>query len=496
MTNGNLSDELIAHSVTRDEEQMFKPHDGSTVRVMIGSWTGNGTSTIMQQLPDLPQLWSHRRDDILMSTVRLESRWSQAVGLAIMKAVSKEWDVRGKVSPLRLEKARNRIRGVNYIGEFSQGMADYLLRDNGWWMEIVRPTSQPTGVIGLKYLPSNRCMPTGYEKIPMVYWDRLGHPHEMQDYQVMRFVDMPDGLNPLGVGMCSASRAYNDIRNYAAVARYRLEKITGNRPLAVHFLTGLSPQQVKGPLQDSAQQKEADNIIAFGGVVLVPFIQRGDISHVEIPISSLPDGFSNKEEIQSTAIAYADALPFVTYLDLMPMTGQRAGSGAQSQVVDDQSANKEPLLREQELKYNDAEVFKLMPEGVTFFYIRNDMSEREREAKIALAFTTAAGKLVTDCQLEPQAALQWLSDNNILSNNTPPSGEYATLGDVEAVETEGQPFPIAATPPAPMLPAANKVATKEQLDGLANELRTIIRSNHDIPNERISEVLTEHLQHV
>lgn len=361
-------------------------------------------------------------------------------------------------------------------------------------MEIVRPTSQPTGVIGLKYLPSNRCMPTGFSEIPMVYWDRLGHPHEMRDYQVMRFVDMPDGLNPQGVGMCAASRAYNDIRNYAAVARFRLEKITGNRPLSVHFVTGVSPQQVKGPLEDMAQAKAAENIIAFGGVLIVPFIQRGDIKDVEIPISSLPDGFSNKEEIQSTAIAYADALQFVTYLDLMPMTGQRAGSGAQSQVVDDQSANKESLIRDMELKFNDSDLYKIMPEGVTFFYIRNDMADREREAKIALAFSQAAGELVSKCQLEPQAALQWLSDNNILHNNTPSSGEYATLADVEAVETEGKPFPIAAAPPPPMLPSPNKVATKEQLDGLANELRTIYRSNHEVPPERIQALVESYLR--
>lgn len=74
MSNGhNLSDELVRNSVTYEEEQLRKPQDGM-VRVMIGAWGGAGTSTIMQLLPDLPPFWSHSRDNILMSTVRNESR--------------------------------------------------------------------------------------------------------------------------------------------------------------------------------------------------------------------------------------------------------------------------------------------------------------------------------------------------------------------------------------------------------------------------------------
>src|SRR5512143_125795 len=86
--NGDLQAELIRHSVTRDEIAVQKP-EGGIVRVMIGAWNA-GTSTIMQSLPDLPPFWTFLRDRILVSTVTVESRWAQAVGIAVMKTVTRE----------------------------------------------------------------------------------------------------------------------------------------------------------------------------------------------------------------------------------------------------------------------------------------------------------------------------------------------------------------------------------------------------------------------
>lgn len=502
MSNGDLQEQLIAHSVTKDELEKFKPQDG-VVRMMIGAWSGQGHSTIMQMLPDLPPYWSFFRDDILVKTVTVESHWAQSVGLANMTFCTKSWDLDGEVPLLQLERNRKRIRGVDYIGSVSRGFTDYCLRDNGWWMEVIRPTNNPTGVIGLQYLSSARCMPTGYPDIPCVYWDRLGHPHEMRDYQVMRFVDMPDGANPLGVGMCAARRAYNDIRTYAAAARYRLEKMTGNRPLAVHFLTGISPQQVKGPLQDSAQQKEAENIIAFGGIILVPFIQRGDISHVEIPISALPDNFSNKEEVQMTSISYGNALPLITYLDVMPMTGQRAGSGAQSQVIDDSKANKEAILRQITLAFNDQEKWKILTKGITYSFIKNDLADKKRESDIINVFATAAAHLVKDCGFSQLLILKWLVDNDVLPPDDNPQEAFGQLDSTsnESGADTKQPYagivnekPQVSGDPTTALNTKTKGTLSDtQIDALGNALRMAYRSNHQVTPEHIRELVDTYL---
>lgn len=489
--NGELQEELIRHSVTREELAAQKPDNG-IVRVMIGAWSG-GTSTVMQSLPDLPPFWTFMRDRILVSTVTVESRWAQAVGIAVMKTVTRDWDVAGEVPLTRLQKARSRIKTLLSPRQRSALVTDYLLRDNGAWAEIVRPTSQPTGVIGLNFLTSSRCMPTGDPDIPCVYWDRLGKPHEMRDYQIMRFVDMPDGANPFGIGFCAARRAYNDIRQTAAVQRFRLEKITGNTPQSIYFITGVTDKHLKGVLLDHRQKQEAENIVAYGGVIIAPLIQREGITSVEIPIASLPDGFDLKTEIQMMSTAYANALPGVTYLDLMPMTGQRAGSSAQSQVVDDQSAQKQTHITAFEESFNEDDLYKIMPEGVTFYFKGNDLVDKERMAKVTLVFSQAAALLVEKCQISPQVVAAWLIQNEVFPPNKNPS-EYNVLEAGENIgsernDPEGM---IAKTPPTPKAiaspnaPAATK--TKEldnQLDLLAVKLKEYI------PHDEEDEVKTE-----
>lgn len=488
--NGDLQAELIRHSVTRDEIAVQKP-EGGIVRVMIGAWNA-GTSTIMQSLPDLPPFWTFLRDRILVSTVTVESRWAQAVGIAVMKTVTRDWDVSGEVPSTRLQKARSRVKTLLSPRHRSALVTDYLLRDNGAWAEIVRPTSQPTGVIGLNYLTSSRCMPTGDPEIPCVYWDRLGKPHEMKDYQIMRFVDMPDGANPFGVGLCAARRAYNDIRQTAAVQRFRLEKITGNNPKSVYFLTGVTDKQLKGILLDHKEKQEAENIIAYGGVIIAPLIQREGITSVEIPIASLPDGFDLKTEIQMMSTAYANALPGVTYLDLMPMTGQRAGSSAQSQVVDDQSAQKQTHITAFEESFNDDDLYKVMPEGVTFYFKGNDLADKERMAKVTLAYSQAAGILVSQCQIAPQVVAQWLIQNEIFPPDKNPN-EYNVLESSESAgdgsnSTQGMiaktpptPKPAFGSPSTPSQPTGESTATKslseDTLNRLAESLRLFAQSN-------------------
>lgn len=503
MSNGNLQEELIAHSVTRDELAMQRPHDG-IVRMLIGAYSG-GTSTVMQQLPDLPAYWTHMRDRILVSTVTVESRWAQAVGIACMKTVTRDWDVSGEVPSTRLQKARSRIQSLLSPAQRSALVTDYFLRDNGAWAEIVRPTSQPTGVIGLNYLNSSRCMPTGDPNIPCIYWDRLGKPHEMKDYQVMRFVDMPDGANPFGTGLCAARRAYNDIRQTAAVQRFRLEKITGNNPQSIYFLTGVTDKQLKGVLLDHRQKQEAENIIAYGGVIIAPLIQREGITMVEIPIASLPDGFDLKTEIQMMSTAYANALPGITYLDLMPMTGQRAGSSAQSQVVDDQSAGKNTHITAFDEAFNENDLYKIMPEGVTFFFKGNDMADKERMAKIVLAFSQAAALLVSQCQIAPQIVAQWLIQNEVFppnknaeDYNTLESGESSSdAGNVQGMIVKPPVQPVASAQPTP-----TAVKTKEvdpsidfALQTLADTLKLMVANNNRIGEKQIAQSVEDAVPH-
>ncbi len=496
MSNGNgnihepvLEHEIQQHSVTRAENAAQKPGEGGVIKFYIGAYSG-GMSTQITTLPDLPPFWSHIRDRILVSTVTAESRWAQAVGIAVMKTVTREWDVSGEVPATRLDKARKRVKTFLAPKQRSPLVTDYLLRDNGGWTEIVRPTSQPTGVIGLNYLDSARCMPTGDPRIPCVYWDRLGRPHEMRDYQVIRFVDMPDGSNPFGTGLCAARRAYNDIRQTAATQKFRYEKITGNNPKSIYFVSGVSPKQVQDLKLDHQQSQQANNIVAYGGVVIVPFIQREGIEVAEIPIASLPDGFDYKTEMQGTALAYANAIPGITYLDLMPMTGQRAGSSAQSQVVDDQSIQKDTFGANLVDALNDEDLYKIMPEQVRWYMKGNDLADRKRLADITLAFSNAAGILVSKCGFEPQMIQDWLIDNDILQPDNK-SEQFSVLGANEPTGQVQQRTLKPVKPPAPTGDKPTPEASATKLKALADTVRALVANGAEIPDWQLQEAVQE-----
>lgn len=455
MTETIISD-ILRDSVTRAEVEYTKPNKGF-IKMLVGFSQG-GMSLVMRNLPDLDTYWSHQRDFILASTVQ-ESHWAQAVGIAIMKLTARNWDIDGNVPFIRKERARTIIKGFDYNGNLAKGFSDYITRDNGWYIEIVRThTAAGSRVVGLNYLASSRCWPTGDPEIPVIYWDRLGQWYQLKAHQVIRLVDAPDGNAPLGPGMCAARRAYNDIREMAAFKRYRLEKATGARPLSIYFVTGVTNQQINEALMDAREKREAEGIVAYGGAAIVPFIQREGINMVEIPLSSLPDQFDYEKEDRATSAAYARALPLVTMIDLQAMPGNsRVGTASQSQIADDAAINKEAVLDDFTRKINDQEIWHPLPTGTFFHFSKNDLADRKREADIATARVNAAAVAVGQIGLNNEKAIQWLVDNDVFPDSWMPKAtlDQGTLSDFENVSDSGGAMSdIVGPPPAPKLASA------------------------------------------
>jgi hypothetical protein len=426
---------LVEHSVTRAEQE-FLSQGAVTMRIFVGYAT-SGVSTLIRRLPELPELWSPERDRILSGTV-LESKWAQAVGIAASKFVTKSFDVRGNVPERTLVRARKTIRGFDYIGRMQSFVLDYLLRDNGAFLEVIRQNGIPASrVLGLKYLDSARCIATGDVDIPVLYFDLLGRIHPLRYYQVLRVVDLQDGASPFGIGLCAARRAYNDIRNMAAIQQYKLEKETGSRPLQITFITGVSAQQLQKIKLSQREQSEAEGWVAMGGNVVVPFMQREGVEKVEIPIASLPDNFDFKTELDTTLNSYANALG-IPVTDLMTIGGQAMGTGAQSQVIDDAQRGKGQamLLKAVEQGFNNADLLKIMPTGVTFYFVENDIRDRKQLAEFMSAMISAATNAVGGELITAQQGLNWLVDNDVFPKEFLPKDETigGSLSDTENVD--------------------------------------------------------------
>ena len=68
-------------------------------------------------------------------------------------------------------------------------LRDYLLTDNGAFVEVVRASAASgSRIIGLAHLDSARCTRTADPDVPILYRDRLGKIHEMRWWQVLTFL--------------------------------------------------------------------------------------------------------------------------------------------------------------------------------------------------------------------------------------------------------------------------------------------------------------------
>jgi hypothetical protein len=119
-------------------------------------------------LPELPAYWSKSRDAVLSQTMMREPFWAGAVKKTISKGATQQYDFkfkeRNRMSAERfreLFKTSNGRQGFKHL--LNQGLQDYFLTDNGFFIEIDREDNSKPGsrIIGLYHLDSLRCWRTG-----------------------------------------------------------------------------------------------------------------------------------------------------------------------------------------------------------------------------------------------------------------------------------------------------------------------------------------------
>lgn len=406
--------EVIAHSVTKgDQAQSYV--DPISVMPFYAAY---GSASIYKMLPDLPIYWSRNRDYYLRRTVLHEVHWSNAVGIAITKQAAKQFNLKSS-NDLRRRKLRDIFlqanAGKGWVHFLFQSLRDYLTTDNGSFVEIVRASSASGAkILGIVHLDSWRCTRTGDPETPVIYRDREGVLHELKDYQVFDITDMPDPAESFfGVGLCAASRAYNSIRRFAFINQYLLEKVSGMRPQSLHFITGVTERQLQNAMQTTEAEVRGKGAVAYRGAVMIPFIQRDAISHVEIPVASLPDNFNYDDEESAALLAYANAIG-MDIQDLKPLTGQALGTGAQSQVLHDKAGGKGLAAWDQDWEHKVNEW--ICDPDSSFFFMENDYRDEKQKADIASAWSSTAATLVgkDGVILQPAQAQKLLVSKDVL----------------------------------------------------------------------------------
>lgn len=390
------------------------------------------------QLPmDLPLRWARRRDYILASTPDHNAMWAAAIAKAISKQCALGWSVEDKAqSERRVERARRILLGANmgsgWVSFLTQHLQDYLLTDNGAFIEIIRSEPHPRArVLGIQHLDSARCTRLNDEDLwpwrhpiaerfdcspedvhshnfPAIYTDLPGRPHLLWRWQVICLVDQESPrIEHRGTGMCAASRAYPALFKDTAMERYVTEKITGNRPMEIHLVNGIQAQQLEGAVRAADEQQKSRGYVQYKGVIVVPAMKMDTaIGGYRIPISEVPDGFEPEKERTNTYLKYANAIG-IAIRDLMPApAGLNSG---QTAIVEAESAEGTGLAawRKQFLHVLNEWV---LPESTEFGWDGTNLRDDKDRADIAKVRADTRKVMIDAGEITPAQALQMAVD--------------------------------------------------------------------------------------
>lgn len=406
--------DVLKRSVTDGDHNKA---DGFSVLLGPTSWGSQiGLLAGVKGATGLPPYASKTADIILSETPFIENMWASALNTAITKQTGLGFTVEDiDENATRLKRAQDLL--INYDGRYIHGLArnlrDYLTTDNGSFIEIVRQSNAAgSRVIGLRHLDSLRCFRTGDPRRPVIYLDRSGKHHLLNDYDVVMFSDMPSPrAEYVGYGVCAARRAFEVILKLTAMETYVREKVSGSRNLAIHIVNGITSQQLEGALVSTENAQRGKGYVVYKGSTIIPMIKDEPPSVVTIPLAEIPDGFNADSERRDAYLRYANALG-VFVGEIQPLSGQGLGTGQQAVVGQEVSEGRG--LASWRKSFEHAITHKILPEKCSFYFAVADTKDKKDRADGLSAWANALKTLIDTKTITPEQALNVLVDEGEL----------------------------------------------------------------------------------
>jgi hypothetical protein len=284
---------------------------------------------------------------------------------------------------------------------------DYSVLDRGAFVELVgggKPNQPIRGrVTGVHSLDPLRCIPTGDPIYPVVYHSVRGIDpkgdsyHLLHHTRVYRFIDMPSTDERLfdngmaNLGFCALSRYFGYYYAEMLMGRYNIERLEDQPPLG--FITSSGVQDLSAIMARFEADRRAEGQTVFRNLIQVQGYNPSDPPQINIiPFSQLPEGMDQKSAIEMNARLVALAIG-VDPQDVMPLTGQAIGTGAQSKVLDSKARGKTKgdLLKIIERFINIA----VLPSGMEFKFTEPDDERAKVSADRAAVWVQVANELPT-----------------------------------------------------------------------------------------------------
>lgn len=444
-------------SVTRDDFQQAASYGG------VWEWTVLDPGSIASPTPQLPPIGSRARDALLTATLDLEDMWAAAANKAVTKIATRGYEISDQDDSTRkTEQGKTLIMNFDGQASYRQGLAkavqDFLLTDNGYFVEVERVASTPGSRIrALWHLDSFRCWRTGNLDYPVVYQDDKGVWHKLRADQVLFGADMPSARRRrYNGGRCAASRAFQTIVKLSAVETYFREKITGSRALALHFISGTSTKQLTDAIALSEAEKARRGHVVYKGVVMVPLEGDTPINVATVELAGVPDGFDVEQERKDAYLRYANALG-IPVQDIQPLSGQGLGTGTQTVILAE--AEEGQGLAYFVKLFEDQLNYLVMPKTTVFAFKTNDIRDQKAKADVDQVRANTISSLLAAGAITAPMALQLLADDGIvpkefLPKDVTPAGVLTDSGDQSKPNETVNPVAALALlqPPAPVVP--------------------------------------------
>lgn len=461
--------------IAKRKDSVTKADYVSSADAGVFMWQIFDPGAVLSPSPTLPLHGSRERDRILTATLDLEDMWASAVNKAVTKIAVRGYEVADNDdSTRRTEFGKTLVMNFDGAAEYRGGMAktvqDFLLCDNGWFVEVARASTSPSSKVqALYHLDSFRCYRTGNLDYPVVYLDYDGIFHKLRADQVIFGSDMPSPRSRMfNRGRCAASRAFQTIVKLSAMDVYFTEKITGSRALGLTFITGISRQQLQDAMETSEAEKVRKGHVVYKGKVLIPIQTDQAINIAEVDLASVPDGFDVEQVQKDGYRKYALAIGLNPDELIERAAGLNSGQSAQvAENAAEESGGLPYFTKDFEDKIN----YLVMPKPTIFQIKTNDIRDRQSKATLdkTIADTIAVmrGNPTAPGWINDAMALQLSVDENLvppefMPEDFTPAGLLTDSGDQSKAPAPTPRAPYAGqVPPAPPAPPALKAVDDE-----------------------------------
>lgn len=375
-------------------------------------------------------------EPLLASAIYMMSARMSAMGVEIVGANPKKERPRNTIM-LGEHLVNSADRGRGWQIFMAKLMIDVYTQDNGGFIEIIRRENKPNSpVVGVAHLDSYRCDRTGDPEIPVIYRDRKGREHKLNWWNVQTVEDLPSPIESMyGAQYCAITRCLRAAQIIRDIALYKKEKISGQFARSVHFVAGVTRQNIEDGLALAQEAMLNQNLTRFAPAPIIPTIDtESRLNHVQVDLAALPDGFNEEITLQWYVTQMAIAFG-VDYQEFAPLASGALGSGQQSEVLHLKSRGKGPamLISTLEHIFNDNGI---LPSNIKLQFKVEDSRGDEGRANARFLRAKDRSLRIDSGELDPKAAREIA----VLDGDLP-------VDVLEEMETRPEPIPLRARDP-------------------------------------------------